>query len=303
MFAERKRWLAKTPSSRKVPRVTEPRLPEGTLLDGRYRLQGLLGSGGMGQVYEGEDMRLGRRVAVKVMHDDDDDSLAERLFREARAAARADHPAVVTTYGYGTDADLSVSYVVMERLRGQTLAQRLQEAGPLPVASVVRLGVELADVLAGVHAAGVIHRDLKPSNVFLATRGLRRDELKLLDFGVAKQLDLHSLTITGQVYGTPTYMAPEQLADSKRVDARSDLYSAGVVLFEALAGRPPFRASNAAVRIAEILAGETPDLRTLRPETPLRLREVVERCMQRAARDRYPDARALCDALSALAVD
>ncbi len=254
----------------------------------------------MAQVYNGEDMRLGRRVAIKVMHEEEDEALAERLFREAKAAARSDHPAVVITYGYGHDAELEVSYLVMERLSGETLASRIAGSGPLPVALVVKLGIELADVLTAVHAAGVIHRDLKPSNIFLASRGLRRDELKLLDFGVAKQLDLHTLTLTGQVFGTPTYMAPEQLADSKRVDLRCDLYSVGAVLFECLAGKPPFAASNAAVRIAEILAGDAPELRDLRPDTPVALVDVIHRCMQRLASDRFADAQALGLALAAL---
>jgi serine/threonine protein kinase len=285
-------------------RVSDARLEPGTLLDGRYRLKGLLGAGGIGQVYEAEDIRLGRKVALKVLHEqhDRDEDLAERLFREARAAARSDHPAVVTTYGYGSDDELAISYLVMERLVGETLAERIRSLSPLANDFVVRLGLELSDALSAVHQAGVVHRDLKPANVFLATRGMRRDELKLLDFGVAKQFDMQTLTITGQVYGTPTYMAPEQLADSKRVDARCDLYSLGAVLFECATGRPPFDAANAAVRIADIIAGERPALRSLRPEVPEVLSAIIERCLQRSARDRYPDAGSLRDAFRALAL-
>ncbi|HEX5660046.1 MAG TPA: serine/threonine-protein kinase [Polyangiales bacterium] len=281
--------------------MTEAQLDPGTLLDGRYRLKGLLGSGGMGQVYEAEDIRLGRHVAVKVLHAEHaaDDALAERLYREAKAAARADHPAVITTYAHGTDEELAISYVVMERLSGETLAQRLEREGPLPVRFVLRVALALADALASVHAAGVVHRDLKPANVFLAVRGMRKDEIKLLDFGVAKQLDLQTLTTTGQVYGTLTYMAPEQLADSKRVDARCDLYSVGAVLFECLAGRPPFASSNVASMIANILAGERPELAAQRSDAPAALIEIVERCLQRQASARYPGAEALHAALSA----
>lgn len=284
--------------------MTEPRLEPGTLLDGRYRLKSLLGAGGMGQVMEAEDMRLGRRVAIKVIHreHESDDVLAERLFREAKAAARTDHPAVVTTYGYGRDDELELSYLVMERLSGETLAQRLLTQGVLTPGLATRIGLELADALSAVHAAGVIHRDLKPANVFLATRGLRTDELKLLDFGVAKQLDMQTLTITGQLYGTPTYMAPEQLADAKRVDARSDLYSLGAVLYECLTGRPPFHGANAAVLIADILTGERASVRALRPDTPPALADVVERCLQRQPRERFQDAVSLRNALAPLAL-
>lgn len=274
-------------------------LPIGLLLDGRYRLSAIIGHGGMGVVYEAQDARLGRRVAVKVIHDAsaEDESFGERLFREAKAAARADHPAVITVYGYGTDAELGISYIVMERLSGETLAQRIEQAGQLDIAFVLQLARAAADALMAVHAAGVVHRDLKPSNFFLATRGMRVDELKLLDFGVAKQLDLHTLTITGQVYGTPAYMAPEQLKDSKHVDERCDIYALGAVLFECLAGRPPFTAPTSLALATKILLDLPPDLRTLRSDVPEALAAVVSRCLARSPRDRFVDARSLLGAL------
>jgi serine/threonine-protein kinase len=256
----------------------------------------------MGLVYEGEDIRLGRKVAVKVMREDGQDgTMGERLFREAKAAARAEHPAVVTTYGYGTDPELGISYVVMERLRGETLAQRIARSGPLPISFVRRVALETADALAAVHEAGVVHRDLKPSNIFLASRGLRVDDVKLLDFGVAKQLDLQTLTATGEVYGTPVYMAPEQLSDSKHVKPRCDLYSFGVVLFECLAGVPPFSAQSVPALISEILFGPEPILRKLRADVSEDLAAVVARCMRRRADERFFDARAICKVLEASA--
>ncbi|MET0389972.1 MAG: serine/threonine-protein kinase, partial [Polyangiales bacterium] len=183
--------------------VAEPP-PLGTLLDGRYRLTALLGEGGMGRVYEGEDMRLGRRVAVKVIYDDAGDAtLAERLYREARAAARAEHHAVITTYGCGVDEELGLDYLVMERLDGETLGQRLIRLRVLPFPLIVRVGLEVADALAAVHGTGVVHRDLKPSNIFLASRGRRVDDVKLLDFGVAKLAnDKHKIE-DGLIVGTP----------------------------------------------------------------------------------------------------
>jgi serine/threonine protein kinase len=255
----------------------------------------------MGTVYEAQDIRLGRKVAVKLMRKDTaDETLAERLYREARAAARSEHPAVVTMYGYGVDPELDVNYVVMEYLQGETLAQRITTAGPLSIELVVRIALEVADALAAVHAAGVVHRDLKPSNIFLATRGRRVDDVKLLDFGVAKQLDLQTLTTTGQIYGTPTYMAPEQLSDSKRVDARCDLYSLGAVLFECATGRPPFTGRNLLAVASEVLLGQEPDVREHRTDLPEPLAAVITRCMRKQPADRFQDARSLSKALAAL---
>jgi len=275
--------------------------PLGTLLDGRYRLQGLLGSGGMGRVYEAEDMRLGRRVAIKVLYEDDaDGTMAERLFREAKAAARAEHPAVVTTYGYGVDPELGVDYVVMECLQGETLAARIERDGKLSIPFILRVGLEIAEALIAVHEAGVVHRDLKPSNVFLATRGRRIDDVKLLDFGVAKQLDLHTLTLTGQIYGTPQYMAPEQINDSKRVDRRSDIYSLGVVLYECATGELPFREKNVTALLCQIMFGAEPNVRARRADLPEPLAAAIARCLQRQAGNRYQTARSLYEALAPL---
>jgi serine/threonine protein kinase len=271
----------------------------GTLLDGRYRLRALLGEGGMGRVFEGEDIQLSRPVAIKVLHDDGSDrSLAERLFREAKAAARSDHPAIVTTYSYGIDSELGRSYVVMERLQGETLSDRIERVGSLPFELVIRIARDLADALIAVHTAGVIHRDLKPSNVFLTSRARRVDEVKLLDFGVAKQLDLDSLTTTGQIYGTPMYMAPEQLADSKRADVRCDIYAFGTILFECVTARPPFNGRNTAALAVEITFGDQPDPCAYRANIPEDLVAVIQQCMQKRPRDRFQSADALSKALS-----
>lgn len=277
-------------------------VPINTVLDGRYLLHVTLGHGGMGYVYEGEDLRLGRRVAIKVVrdHGDDEGRPGERLFREAKAAARAEHPAVVTAYGYGTDPDYGVDYFVMERLFGETVSQRIARVGPLPIPFVVKIALESADALIAIHGAGVIHRDLKPSNIFLAARGQRVDDIKLLDFGLAKQLSLQTLTTTGQVYGTPMYMAPEQLSDSKRVDVRCDIYSLGVVLYECLTASPPFVAPNTVGVALEVVYGEQPDVRRKRPDVPLKLAQLVTRCMKRERSERYADARALYAALGEL---
>lgn len=274
-------------------------LEPGTVIDGRYSVRALLGHGGMGHVYEAQDLRLGRIVAVKVVRDANDDGrTGERLFREARAAARADHAAVVTAYGFGVDPELAIDYFVMERLHGETVQQRIARIGPLPFPLLHRIALDAADALIAVHEAGVIHRDLKPSNVFLATRGRRFDEVKLLDFGVAKQFDVHTLTTTGHVCGTPTYMAPEQLSDPKRVDARCDLYSLGAVLFECSTGKPPQAAPNALAAALEIVYGTEPELR--RDDIPVAFAEIVQLCMKKSRDARFADARALYLALEAV---
>ncbi|MDB4986877.1 MAG: Protein kinase [Myxococcaceae bacterium] len=287
-------------ASRYSRRVSATSLEIGALLDGRYRLLGFLGRGGTGCVYEAMDLRLSRTVALKALYADTDGSAqaGERLFREARAAASSDHPAIATTYGFGVDHELGVSFVVMERLKGETLAQRIERTGPLPVELVIEVASELLDALAVVHEAEIVHRDIKPSNVFLATRGRRVDEVKLLDFGAARLLDLHTLTATGDLYGTPMYMAPEQLRDASSVDARSDLYSLGLVLEECLTGEPPFKARNLVVLTTEILLGRSVDVRKRRPDCPDVLAALIARCTRAAREERFVDARSAAQALS-----
>jgi serine/threonine-protein kinase len=277
---------------------------EGLLIDGRYRVGTKIGSGGMSVVHQAEDLRLARRIALKLIEGSSSDALVERLFREARAASRADHPAVVTVFAYGTDAATGLHYLAMERLDGEDLSTRIARERPLPIEFVPRNGIEVADALAAVHATGVVHRDLKPSNVFLARRGLRVDDIKLLDFGVAKQLDLQTLTTPGQVIGTLAYMAPEQLLDAKRVDSRSDLYALGIVLFECACGEPPFQGKSITEVTTRILYDEPPTPRALRADVPEALGAIIERCMSRRMRDRYASAlqvrQALLEARSTL---
>jgi serine/threonine-protein kinase len=272
----------------------------GTVLDGRYRIDRVLGRGGMGVVYAAEDLRLGRRVAVKIVGDLDDVDLGERLFREAKAAARAEHPAVITVYGFGSDPDFGVHYFVMELLQGETVGERIARVGPLPFPLVLRIAIEVCDALIAVHDAGVIHRDLKPNNIFLSNRGRRVDEIKLLDFGVAKQVNLQTLTVTGQVYGTPLYMAPEQLTDSKRVDARCDVYALGAVIFECLAGAPPFAAAHPFAVALAVTHGPQPNVLDKRKDVPEALAAIVSRCMLRDRERRFADARAVYLALGAI---
>jgi eukaryotic-like serine/threonine-protein kinase len=201
---------------------------------GRFEITGTLGEGGMGIVYAARDTRLDRSVALKMIRrDTSDPEAAERLRREARAAATVNHPNVCQLYDIGeADGD---TFIAMELLEGESLAARLGR-GPLPPAEAVQAMLATLSALEALHACGLIHRDLKPSNIFLTAHGV-----KILDFGLARSIEVEAgetrLTMAGTVVGTPQYMAPEQLT-GQPVDTRADIFAAGVVLYELLTGRP-----------------------------------------------------------------
>src|SRR5262245_49874870 len=210
---------------------------------GRYRILHKLGQGGMGIVYAAEDPTLGRRVALKTIAHPDDES-RRRFRREARAAASVSHPHACQIFEIGEDAGRL--FIAMELLEGEPLSERLKR-GPLAVAEALRLAREMLSALGALHAQGVVHRDLKPSNVFVTPHGT-----KVLDFGLARPVTIDSgpsslesdLTRSGLMVGTPRYMAPEQILGDP-IDARTDVFAAGAVLFETLAGRPAFPGATA----------------------------------------------------------
>lgn len=270
---------------------------DGLLLDGRYRIGAEIGAGNMSVVREAEDLRLMRQVAVKFVRRGSPDERVERLFREAKAAARANHAAVVTVFGYGTDSDTGLHYLVMERLHGEDLARRMGHQGILRWQEAVRLGAEIADALDHVHRAGVVHRDLKPANVFLARRGLREDVVTLLDFGVARQLDLHTLTGSGEVVGTLAYMAPEQILDSRKVGACSDLYALGVLLYECMTGQLPPGAQSLLQLATQVMEGADRAISLTGTDAPAALSALLTQCLRRDPQERPASARALCDSL------
>ena len=221
-------------ATEELPAVAEPGLAMG-----RYRLGARLGAGGFGTVYAARDERLGRPVAVKVIPADG--PAPERAQREARAVARLDHDAIVALFDAGEED--GCRYLVSELVEGRTLAQ-LEAAGELSDRDVLRIGLALADALAHAHERGVIHRDVKPQNVIVPDApSSRRGAAKLTDFGVAHLAGEEALTLTGDVVGTLAYMAPEQAA-GRAVDERADLYSLGLVLYEALAGANPVRGGS-----------------------------------------------------------
>jgi eukaryotic-like serine/threonine-protein kinase len=282
-----------------------PPLAPGRVFKGRYRLGDPLGRGGMGTVYEVEHLTTGRRLAMKVLRAEvaRRPEIVRRFLAEARTAAAVCHPAIVQIVDLDQEDDLH--FIVMERLVGEELAARMRRLGPLPIPFVIHLGTALADGISAAHrhVPRVIHRDLKPENVFLARADDQSETIKILDFGIAKLIEPDelepSLTLTGEVYGTPVYMSPEQLRSTRDVDERTDLYAIGVILYQALAGRLPFVASSFADLILQVNTQTPPPLAQLRPDVPAPLAQVVERAMARQRDDRPATAAELSAALTA----
>lgn len=272
----------------------------GTVIDGKYRINSVLGEGGMGAVFEAEHVAIGRSVAVKVLHPAQASKkvAVKRFHQEARAAGGIGHPNICEVYDMGTLPDAS-PYLVMERLTGETLASRISAEGGLPFDEMIDVGMQVLAGLAAAHERGILHRDIKPENVFLVRRTGFPAVVKILDFGVSKMtMSLgHSdweedtdLTKTGMVMGTPYYMSPEQARGERNLDARVDIYAAGVLLYEALTGRRPFSGTNYNSLLLQILAGGAPAMRTLRPTVPPAIEEVVGRAMAKRRDDRYATA-------------
>ena len=270
----------------------------GQILDGRYRIVGSIARGGMGTVYEAEDLRLRRRVAVKVLLEAlaNDSSCRERFRREAEAAARTTHPNLVALYDLSLEG--TPAYLVMELLEGATLEATLARDGVLPWRVAARIGVELTAALACLHAAGIVHRDLKPSNVLIETSG----RAKLIDLGVAQLrtgVSYERLTHSGAIVGTPGYLAPEQLGGGA-ITERTDLWALGVLLYYLLSGQRPFAAADLS-RLLWIIAHEAPTpLDAVAPSTPEALQALVMSLLSKDPAQRPVSAASTQQALSRL---
>lgn len=261
-------------------------LPPGARV-GRYSVVRRLGSGGMGVVYLAHDPRLDRAVALKLLsrHLSRDGSASRRFEDEARAASALDHPNIATIYEIG-EADGGRVFIAMTYCEGETLRQKL-ERGPLSVHEAVAIAARIADALGAAHARGIVHRDIKPGNVLIAPDGT----VRIVDFGIAK-IAGRDLTRSSAALGTVAYMSPEQTRGDA-VEPTTDVWSVAVTLYEMLAQRTPFRADNEQALVYAIRNDEPEPIRRVRPDVPLRLAAVLERCLSRHPPDRYADARAL----------
>ncbi|MEM9694883.1 MAG: serine/threonine-protein kinase, partial [Myxococcota bacterium] len=278
----------------------------GTVLGDRYQIEEIIGEGGMGRVYLARHRLLGKQFAIKVLHPElaANRELAERFVREARAASSIDSDHVVDISDFGLLGD-GTGYFVMEYLDGKNLEERLDAEGPQPAAAVRRIAIQVADALRGAHAQAIVHRDLKPSNIVLSERK-GRDFCKILDFGIAKSPTSDSgsgqtiVTQVGVMMGTPHYMAPEQI--DGEVDPRSDIYALGIVMFEMVAGNPPFDAESIAELLAQQKWTKTPSIRDAYPPADCsdELEHIIRRCLAKKPEERFQSAAEIMGALEAL---
>ena len=273
-------------------------LQVGALLAGKYRVERVLGQGGMGVVAAALHIHLNQRVALKFLLPEmlQNRDVVERFLREARASAqlRGEHVCRVSDVG---TLDSGAPYIVMELLEGSDLASMLAAHGPMPVASAVDYVLQACLGVAEAHSLGVVHRDLKPANLFLARRPDGSASIKVLDFGIAKaQSDTSfNLTRTASVLGSPGYMSPEQLRSSRDCDARSDIWSIGVILYELVSGRPPFNGESITELALHIAMDPTPPMMTA--VLPPGFEQVVQHCLAKDPAQRYPELASLATAL------
>jgi len=259
---------------------------------GHYRILGKLGVGGMGVVYEAEDERLSRRVALKFLPDElaDDPDATRRFQREAQTIALLNHPHICTIYD--VDEHEGRRFIAMERLEGMNLKLYMARK-TLETPDIVELALQITDALEAAHAKGVVHRDIKPGNIFISGTG----QVKVLDFGLARrfrtpetgEIELDGSTIPGRPLGTANYMAPERILQMP-LDPRSDLFSLGVVIYEMATGRLPFAAASPSETVTNILENDPSPLTKLSPQRPVALERIVLRLLAKRADERYQSA-------------
>lgn len=286
--AERRTRSRQTSPPARTPKGARPIL--GRILDGRYRVIAAIGQGGMGTVYEAEEVSSGGRVAVKVLkpeHVEKPEAVA-RLRHEAQVAGGLRHENICAVFDVGLLDDAS-PYVVMERLHGETLATRLSRAGPVPVHELVEIMLQVLEGLRAAHARKILHRDMKPDNIFLSEVG-GRVVAKVVDFGISKGMGdekAHHLTRTGMVMGTPYYMSPEQAMGERDLDGRVDVWGSGVAMYEALTGVRPFVAKNYNALLVQILTVIPRPVEELRSDLPRGLGDVIRHALEKKRDKRF----------------
>jgi len=279
----------------------------GRVVNDRFRVVSMIARGGMGKVYRAEQAPLGREVALKVLNPnysgDTDPEFHKRFFLEASTCSKLTHPNTVTIFDYGrTDDD--IYYIAMELLEGRTLHRALRDEGPMEPARAMHVARQICRSLREAHALGVIHRDLKPANVYLMKHGDESDFVKVLDFGLVKDLDAtgEDLTQTGLFMGSPKYMSPEQIRGEK-VDARADVYALGVILYEMLTGGVPFDRPNSVNILMAHVHEAPPPMSDADRVVPPALEQIVLKALAKAPEDRFPSMDAMLAALKDLASD
>ncbi|MCC6521307.1 MAG: serine/threonine protein kinase [Polyangiaceae bacterium] len=283
-------------STRVSPLASDDAPAPGTIVAGKYRVEHVLGVGGMGVVVAATHEMLGELVAIKFLKTTDNEDRIKRFVREARAAAKIRSEHVARVYDVG-QLDDGMPYLVMEHLDGEDLSQRLKRAGPLPIEEAVEYTLQACEAIATAHALGIVHRDLKPSNLFLANRPDGTASVKVIDFGISKMLNDEptededpggGITKSATLLGSPLYMSPEQMVSARDVDARCDVWALGGILYALVTGKPPFRGLTVAAIYESILTGGQP-LGALCPEAPPELEAAVARALVKDRSVRTPD--------------
>jgi eukaryotic-like serine/threonine-protein kinase len=267
---------------------------EGQILAGKYRVERVLGQGGMGVVVAAHHLELDEKVAIKFLLPEtlDNGEAVARFAREARAAVKikSEHVARISDVG---KLENGAPYMVMEYLDGGDLAAWLSQRGPLPIEQAVEFVLQACEAIAEAHALGIVHRDLKPANLFVVRRADGVLSVKVLDFGISKNVGAgssgpdRSMTRTSALMGSPLYMSPEQMQSSKDVDARGDVWALGVILYELITGHPPFNGETMPELVLRIVTGEPTPLRSRRTDVPAALEGAIERCLVKARAQRF----------------
>ncbi len=279
----------------------------GDIVGGKYRLEGVLGKGGMGTVYQAEHTLLRKHVAIKLLDPESTTSSkdVERFYREAQAAAGVGHRGIVAVHDVGWTSN-GVPYMVMDLLRGETLGQLMSRSGPLGPGIVIELAIQILSALAAVHDKQIIHRDLKPGNIFICRSPDEPDEVKILDFGISKITNDPTgaeLTETGALMGTPYYMAPEQARGELEVDHRVDIWALGAILYKAVTARHPFPGENLRQVCFNINTEPLVPPSEIRPGIPPRFEAIMLNALQKEPEKRYQNARQFSRALEAIRDD